>query len=818
MRIMRIYLLLLLGISVAFHDVNAREDRIQRPVRGTPEQEPSTPAFPVGAGTLDWPGWLPAYSLPMATSRFRQAYWQPGGVVWVNALGVYAHDRLLRSDDNGKTWTEALARSEDDLTCFAAWGDMVAVVGTEYGELLRTSDGGSTWNGVYSGNRWINGIAFIGPDTVIAHADADGQGFIVLRSTDGGATWSRLTNLPSQEQAGGWSISNIYPHDVFGSTMWISIGGAYGSWPTRILRTTDAGESWSSWEIDLDGGQGYLWDIWTLRFADDSVGYLAAWWDGGGFDNLRLQKTTDGGLTWGDPIPIDPAIPETDADVTFMIPFRGTDSLLAVGYQWRQSYPLASWSADGGLSWTPMHPSGTQDLWCAAFQSPTDGLVVGARCAYRYSPSQPQKFLSSTPFWSDFADTQVGQQSSPVDVVMENIGTDAVAVTDLLFPSGNFAVSGAPALPLTLQSGESVSFTISFSPQERGEFRDSIVIVSDDPETPRRLISLSGRGYTMDLVERTLMYAVSVSEKLYSVNPTTGASLELADFPGGSPTTLAVRKKTDVLHTWINGSIYQVGAQSADLVEALESSISGTVNAIAFDGGDALYAGLQDGKLHKINVETGEETLIGTATGYNITGLACDPAGDFLWAAARKFPFGRLDFILKISTADATPTIVGNTGDNVPTKSLAFDNAGNLYGLKQKGGTDLLVQFDKSTGVLVDSVDIGTLGLEAITMWYDVVVGIEEERSVPLQYHLAQNYPNPFNPSTTIAFSIPERNHVALRVYNMLGQEVSVLLDGIREAGHHEVVFDASGLASGIYFYRITAGEYLDVRKMMLVR
>ena len=52
----------------------------------------------------------------------------------------------------------------------------------------------------------------------------------------------------------------------------------------------------------------------------------------------------------------------------------------------------------------------------------------------------------------------------------------------------------------------------------------------------------------------------------------------------------------------------------------------------------------------------------------------------------------------------------------------------------------------------------------------------------------------------------------------MLGQEVSVLLDGIREAGHHEVVFDASGLASGIYFYRITAGEYLDVRKMMLVR
>ncbi len=83
---------------------------------------------------------------------------------------------------------------------------------------------------------------------------------------------------------------------------------------------------------------------------------------------------------------------------------------------------------------------------------------------------------------------------------------------------------------------------------------------------------------------------------------------------------------------------------------------------------------------------------------------------------------------------------------------------------------------------------------------------------------LDQNYPNPFNPSTTIRYGLPERSHVSLAVYNTLGQQVTVLQNGEQEAGYHDVKFDASSLPSGVYFYRLQAGSYVETRKLCLVR
>ena len=98
------------------------------------------------------------------------------------------------------------------------------------------------------------------------------------------------------------------------------------------------------------------------------------------------------------------------------------------------------------------------------------------------------------------------------------------------------------------------------------------------------------------------------------------------------------------------------------------------------------------------------------------------------------------------------------------------------------------------------------------------VVAAGPEQSVPSQFALSQNYPNPFNPSTTIRYALPERSHVTLAVFNTLGQQVATLVEGEREAGHHEVTFDASTLASGVYLYRLTAGDYVQARKFVLLR
>jgi len=99
------------------------------------------------------------------------------------------------------------------------------------------------------------------------------------------------------------------------------------------------------------------------------------------------------------------------------------------------------------------------------------------------------------------------------------------------------------------------------------------------------------------------------------------------------------------------------------------------------------------------------------------------------------------------------------------------------------------------------------------------VVGVADRTmDLPASATLGQNYPNPFNPSTTIRYGLPSRSHVTLAIFNTLGQQVATLVEGEMEAGYHEVAFDASGLSSGVYFYRITAAGFMETKRLMLLR
>jgi hypothetical protein len=89
---------------------------------------------------------------------------------------------------------------------------------------------------------------------------------------------------------------------------------------------------------------------------------------------------------------------------------------------------------------------------------------------------------------------------------------------------------------------------------------------------------------------------------------------------------------------------------------------------------------------------------------------------------------------------------------------------------------------------------------------------------LPFHFSLAQNYPNPFNPSTTITYELPRATHVSLCVYNTLGQLINVLVDESKPAGAFSAQFDAATLPSGVYFYRLQAGEFTQTRKLLLVR
>lgn len=94
----------------------------------------------------------------------------------------------------------------------------------------------------------------------------------------------------------------------------------------------------------------------------------------------------------------------------------------------------------------------------------------------------------------------------------------------------------------------------------------------------------------------------------------------------------------------------------------------------------------------------------------------------------------------------------------------------------------------------------------------------QHDDTTPREFSLAQNFPNPFNPATVIRFTIPEDARVRLEVFNTVGQRVAVVMDEVRNAGTYSAEFEASGIASGVYLYKLSAGSHVSIRKMVVMK
>jgi enterochelin esterase family protein len=106
----------------------------------------------------------------------------------------------------------------------------------------------------------------------------------------------------------------------------------------------------------------------------------------------------------------------------------------------------------------------------------------------------------------------------------------------------------------------------------------------------------------------------------------------------------------------------------------------------------------------------------------------------------------------------------------------------------------------------------------ALEYFFPKTVGVAGEDKIPTSFSLAQNYPNPFNPGTTIEYSLPQAENVKLIIYNLLGEQVDVLVNDYQMAGKYKLAFSANNLPSGIYFYNIVAGNFVESKKMMLIK
>ena len=102
---------------------------------------------------------------------------------------------------------------------------------------------------------------------------------------------------------------------------------------------------------------------------------------------------------------------------------------------------------------------------------------------------------------------------------------------------------------------------------------------------------------------------------------------------------------------------------------------------------------------------------------------------------------------------------------------------------------------------------------------YDVSIGITKiETEIPKEYFVGNNYPNPFNPTTRIKYGIPKEGNVKLVIYDMLGRELKTIINETQKPGVYEATFDASSFPSGVYFYRIITNDFIQTRRMVLLK
>ena len=142
--------------------------------------------------------------------------------------------------------------------------------------------------------------------------------------------------------------------------------------------------------------------------------------------------------------------------------------------------------------------------------------------------------------------------------------------------------------------------------------------------------------------------------------------------------------------------------------------------------------------------------------------------------------------------------------ESTPSSSLT-DTTVFLGGRYYYYVTTLFKQWESNPSDTVDAE------VEAITS----LIGLDR---IPITYDLKQNFPNPFNPTTIIKYELPHANHVELRIFNLLGQKISTLVSEVQRAGQYQVEWNATGFAGGIYYYHIVAGDFQDVKKMILLR
>ena len=224
----------------------------------------------------------------------------------------------------------------------------------------------------------------------------------------------------------------------------------------------------------------------------------------------------------------------------------------------------------------------------------------------------------------------------------------------------------------------------------------------------------------------------------------------------------------------------------------------------------------------------------GSITNYDYTTIKYNSLGDSVWVNRYNGEANDIDDARAINLDKSGNVYVTGYSTNTTTAfdytTMKYNSSGEIGWIISYSNSDAGGSSDEPFAMFVDTSGIvyvtGMSALDYATIKYvPIPVSVENSpRSMPNQFALEQNYPNPFNPSTKISWQSPVGSHQTLKIYDLLGNEVAVLVDEFKQAGIYEVEFNASQLSSGIYFYTLKvypvsgAGGFVETKKLILMK
>ncbi len=711
---------------------------------------------------------------------------------------------------------------------------LIMYIGAAQGGVWKTTDGGVTWAVLTDGlpNMACGDIAvdpnnpsvlYLGTGELNYSLDSFyGNG--LYKSIDGGATWLQVgTSAATGSRFSQIAIDHTNSNIVYAA-------GSLG-----VYKSTNAGLNWTS------TASGSNANCVIINPTNTQIIYTTV----GGTNAGVVKKSTDAGATWttlAGGLPsgmgrVQLAMAPTDVNSIYASIATPAGALLGV-YK----------TSDGGTTWilqssTPNYLGGQGWYDNAIVVNPTSATSILAGGLDIYSSVNSGVTMTKRTDWASVTSSNFSH--ADIHCLRYNNGVlfcgsdggvykstdNGVTWTDLNHMLSTLQYQGADYDPTNIaklyggcQDNDKEYSTdggADWIQRTTGDGGYTIV----DPVNP---LYIYGQ-YVNGSLERSNNGGLGFTE-VHPTGSTGGLFYNPYEMAPGDHNTI-VYGQADL---WKTSNAQTCTSGSGWTQIATTSVIGGSVSAIGISAQNTskIYIGTSNGKI-EVTTDNGATWTTTNGNPY-VTDLAVDITNDAVCYAS--LGGANATHVLKTTNYGVNWVNITNNLPNIAANSITLRTtnprmifAGTDMGVYQSAD-DGLTWVSFSTGMPTAQIyDLkykeGPAILLAVThgrgCWtFNIagIIGINNYSGVVKDFKLNQNYPNPFNPSTLIAFDIPKESKVKLTVYDILGNEVSVLSDGNRNPGHHEVKWDAASYSSGIYFYKIEAGSFVETKRMVLVK